>query len=164
MKPVTEPGRVRRAGSGDAVTLALLDGLVNPSPWTVAQFEEACADEVNSTESTLLVEEDGRVLGFVVYSRVLDEACIHNIAVHPGQQRLGLGRTLLSSALDELQRNGASRCYLEVRASNAAACALYQEFSFQRDGLRKGYYAAPDGREDAVLMSRPLRGVADECT
>ena len=147
---------MRRADPQDALALAVLDGLVNPSPWTVAQFEDACANEVDSTEYTLLVEEAGLVLGFVVYSRVLDEACIHNIAVHPGQQRRGHGRVLLSSALGELRHQGVTRCYLEVRASNAAACALYQKFSFQRDGLRKNYYVAPEGREDAVLMSRPL--------
>ncbi len=156
MKLVKKPRRMRRADPEDALALAVLDGLVNPSPWTVAQFEDACANEVDSTEYTLLVEEAGLVLGFVVYSRVLDEACIHNIAVHPGQQRRGHGRALLSSALGELRRQGATRCYLEVRASNAAACALYQAFSFQRDGLRKDYYAAPEGREDAVLMSRAL--------
>jgi ribosomal-protein-alanine N-acetyltransferase len=138
------------------VALALLDGLVNPSPWTVAQFEQACTDEVDSTEHALLVEEAGQVVGFVVFNRVLDEACIHNIAVHPGQQRRGHGRALLNCTLDELLRSGVNRCYLEVRASNAAALALYREFSFQRDGLRKGYYVAGDGREDAVLMSRSL--------
>ena len=156
MRVVTEDRRVRLASPADAVVLAELDRLVNRSPWTLAQFELACADGVNSTEHTLLAEEGGRVLGFVVYTLVLDEACIHSIAVQPRQQGRGHGRFLLRSALAAAKRDGAGRCYLEVRASNAAARALYEKFSFQYDGLRKGYYSARDGREDAVLMSRQL--------
>jgi ribosomal-protein-alanine N-acetyltransferase len=153
---VTEAAQVRPAEPADAAALAVLDGLVNLSPWTLAQLEAACAKGTNSTERTLLVEQAGQVLGFVIYTQVLDEACIHNIAVQPSQQGRGHGRSLLCSALAAVQRDGASRCYLEVRASNAAARALYEKFSFQCDGLRRDYYAAPDGREDAVLMSRSL--------
>lgn len=156
MSGVTEALRVRSASPADAVALAALDRLVNRSPWSLAQFELACAEGVNSTEHTLLAEEAGQVLGFVVYTLVLDEACIHSIAVQPAQQGRGHGRFLLRSALAAAQRDGAGRCYLEVRASNATARSLYEKFSFQCDGLRKGYYATPEGREDAVLMSRQL--------
>lgn len=146
---------IRRAGPEDAEALAALDALVNPSPWTPAQFLDACAGG-DSTEVALVLEESGQVIGFVVYSRVLDDGSIHSMAVHPRWQRRGRGSTLLSEALARLRADGASRCQLELRASNAAARALYEALGFVPDGVRRNYYPQAVGREDALLMSRSL--------
>lgn len=147
----------RPASPGDAPALAALDSLVNPGPWSESQFSEACAPRAEAgTERALVICTDARVLGFVVYSRVLDEACIHNIAVHPSLQGCGMGRSLLGAALRQSRCEGATRCYLEVRASNVAARGLYEKLGFLVDGVRKNYYATPAGREDALLMSLPL--------
>lgn len=146
---------VRPAQIADAVALAALDKRVNPSPWSEKQFAEACAGERNR-ERILMVGSGGQMQGFVVYSHVLDEASIHNIAVNPGLQRSGLGELLLSTALTRVHDAGACRCFLELRASNEAAHRLYRKLGFQSDGLRKGYYRAASGREDAVLMSLAL--------
>lgn len=146
---------VRCAGPEDLEALAELDSLVNPSPWTPTQFRDACAGG-GSPEVALVLEDAGQVAGFVVYSRVLDEGSIHNVAVHPRLQRQGRGAILLSAALERLRAEGARRCQLELRASNAAARALYQAFGFVPDGERRNYYPRAGGREDALLMSRPL--------
>jgi ribosomal-protein-alanine N-acetyltransferase len=145
----------RLAEITDAVALAALDKRVNPSPWSEKQFSEACADE-QSGERVLLLGSGARVQGFVVYSQVLDEASIHNIAVDPGLWGNGLGQLLLAAALGRVRDAGAQRCFLELRASNEAAHGLYRKLGFQPDGLRKGYYATAGGREDAVLMSLAL--------
>ena len=150
------PGVVGKAQPGDAAALALLDKLVNPSPWTENQFADACAAMADGAHSALVVRDDETLLGFVVYSRVLDEASIHNIAVHPTAQGGGLGQALLSTALAEAGRGGARSCYLEVRASNAAARRLYDKLGFQLDGVRRNYYSTAVGREDALLMSLQL--------
>jgi ribosomal-protein-alanine N-acetyltransferase len=147
---------VRPAVTGDSPALAELDHRVNPSPWSQAQFAELCVPAPERHEWMLVAERDGRLRGFVVYSLVLDEACIHNIAVDPEAQRGGLGGLLLAAALRQLRTDGACSCYLEVRASNTAAQALYEKHGFTRAGLRRNYYPAAAGREDAVLMSRPL--------
>jgi ribosomal-protein-alanine N-acetyltransferase len=147
---------VRLAEIADATALAALDKRVNPSPWSAKQFCEACAGE-QSRERVLLLGSGARIKGFVVYSQVLDEASIHNIAVDPGLRGRGLGELLLSTALARVRDVGARRCFLELRASNEAAHRLYRKLGFQPDGLRKGYYAATAcGREDAVLMSMVL--------
>jgi ribosomal-protein-alanine N-acetyltransferase len=147
----------RPASPGDALALAALDSLVNPSPWSASQFSEACAPQAEAgTERALVICTDARALGFVVYSRVLDEACIHNIAVHPSRQGCGMGRSLLGAALRRAVGDGANRCYLEVRASNRAARGLYEKLGFRREGVRKNYYTTATGREDALLMSLPL--------
>ncbi len=153
----TRSGQLRPAAPGDGLALAALDRLVNPSPWSEDQFSEACAPRAEAgTERALVIFADAQALGFVVYSRVLDEACIHNIAVHPARQGCGLGRSLLDAALRRAAGEGATRCYLEVRASNKAARGLYEKHGFRLDGLRKNYYTTASGREDALLMSLPL--------
>ena len=137
-------------------SLAAIDAAVNPSPWHPGQFEAACGGIEDKAESALVVEEEGRVCGFIIFSCVLDQACIHNIAVQPALQGRGLGRALVVAALNEMKRAGAACCLLEVRASNQAARGLYAALRFQLDGVRKNYYPAPGGREDALLMSRQL--------
>ena len=156
MTEAGEASGVRQAAPADAAGLAILDSLVNPSPWSATQFAAACNGSPESAEHALVVEGEGQLLGFVIFSRVLDEACIHNIAVLPSRQGAGLGALLLESALARAAAAGATRCYLEVRASNLAARGLYQKFAFVPDGVRRGYYPAAAGREDALLMSRQL--------
>ena len=151
---------VRSAVSGDATALAALDCLVNTSGWTIDQFADACSAESQSAERALVVDFNGRPSGFVVYSRVLDEVCIHNIAVHPALQCSGFGQLLLAAMLAQARDGGAAYCYLEVRESNLPARRLYERLGFNRDGVRKNYYPTATGREDAVLMSRVLTGRA----
>jgi ribosomal-protein-alanine N-acetyltransferase len=147
---------VRLARTDDAELLVEIDGLVNASPWSPAQFEVACASAMEASESVLVLEHGGRVCGFIIFSRVLDEVCIHNLAVHPAQQGEGFGRKLVVAALELAKQQGAGRCLLEVRASNTAARGLYEALYFHLDGVRKNYYRAATGREDALLMSRQL--------
>ncbi len=150
------PGNVRPARSDDVEFLVEIDGLVNASPWNSEQFAAACNGAMKSTESALVLEHSSRVYGFIIFSGVLDEACIHNLAVHPALQGGGCGRSLVTAALEVMKQGGATRCLLEVRESNAAACGLYGALCFQLDGIRKNYYPAQSGREDALLMSRQL--------
>ena len=154
---------VRPASPVDASGLAAIDTRVNISPWTETQFAAACAGGEGNHAWALVVEEDGRLEGFVVVSQVLDEATLLSIAIAPPQQRRGLGRLLLSAALARAQRDGAQRCLLEVRETNVAARRLYTENGFALDGVRKNYYPCEGGREDAVLMSKELKGTANEC-
>jgi len=146
---------VRQARCADAAALAALDVQVSASPWSEQQFLSACVND-QGRETVLLIDTGPRVQGFVVYSQVLDEVSIHNIAVDPGLQGKGLGEFLLSTALTRARERGASRCLLELRVSNEVARGLYRKFGFVQDGLRKGYYPTASGREDAVLMSLVL--------
>jgi ribosomal-protein-alanine N-acetyltransferase len=91
-----------------------------------------------------------RVLGFVAASVVFDELHINNIATHPDYRRIGIGRLLLSTALEEGRLRGAKVCVLEVRASNAVAQALYATLGFRTARRRRDYYRAPV--EDALEM------------
>ncbi|VDZ96197.1 ribosomal-protein-alanine acetyltransferase [Salmonella enterica subsp. enterica] len=69
---------------------------------------------------------------FAITQVVLDEATLFNIAVDPDFQRRGLGRMLLEHLIDELEKRGVVTLWLEVRASNAAAIALYESLGLTR--------------------------------
>lgn len=147
---------IRLAQPDDVSCLVIIDALVNPSPWRAGQFAQACGAPGENTERGLVLEVDALVCGFIIFSQVLDEACIHNVAVHPEQQGRGLGRALVAAGLAMMGSSDARCCLLEVRASNAAARGLYEALGFRLDGVRKNYYPASGGREDALLMSRQL--------
>jgi ribosomal-protein-alanine N-acetyltransferase len=90
------------------------------------------------------------IVGMIVVWKIMDEAHVATIAVHPDYRGRGIGRKLLAVALREAIENGAVEAMLEVRANNLAAQALYRDFGFEIVGRRSRYYA--DNKEDAVLM------------
>lgn len=103
--------------------------------------------------AAVVATEKGRLAGFAVARQVApDEYEILNLAVDPAVRRRGLGRTLLATLL----RLPGRTLYLEVRASNAPARALYASAGFVESGVRKGYYPGlpqPDSPpEDAIVM------------
>ena len=139
----------------DLGALSAIDTLASAYPWTEQQLLPACKGG-EGHEQSLVIGDDNLLAGFVVYQTVLDEGSIHNIAVHPAHQRRGLARALVLAALDAMEKQCVTRVWLEVRESNDAARALYSALNFQLDGKRKNYYRSADGRENALLMSKPL--------
>ncbi|MBI2402760.1 MAG: ribosomal protein S18-alanine N-acetyltransferase [Gemmatimonadetes bacterium] len=143
------PYRIRLAEPADLPQLAQIERSVFTDPWPEAGFRELLGPftrvAVTGTET---------IAGYLVARRVLDEAEILNLAVHPGHLRRGLGTELVRDLLADLARAGARRVFLEVRASNLGAQALYRRLGFQSMGRRLGYYSNP--REDALILSREL--------
>lgn len=95
------------------------------------------------------------VVGYLLAWKVVDELQLLNVAVAPSHRRRGVGRALVVELLARGRAEAIARVLLEVRASNAAALALYGSLGFVRFNLRAGYYA--DG-EDAIEMERVLAG------
>ncbi len=118
------------------------------SPWSLKQFQQSLDD------SEVLLSA-GKIIGFSVVASILNEAEIHNVAVHPDHQGLGLGSVLLDHVITHLPA-ATTQLYLEVRASNFRAIRLYLQKDFIQVGERRDYYKTEYGREDALLMSRPI--------
>ena len=91
-----------------------------------------------------------RVVGFAAFHRLLDEVELRNMAVDPDYRRQGIGRSLLLAGRDRMMAAGVRRVYLEVRASNNAAQALYASLGFAVGYTRKSYYQDPP--EDALVL------------
>jgi [ribosomal protein S18]-alanine N-acetyltransferase len=121
-----------------------------PPPWSAADFAGFLSDPL----AFLLVEGDA---GFLLGRAVAGEAELLTLAVAPDARRRGLGRKLLARFLYQARLRGADDAFLEVSAENPPAIALYESAGFVRAGLRRGYYADPDGRRiDAMVLSRAL--------
>ena len=78
-----------------------------------------------------------------------------NLCVDPTAQRLGAGRKMLEHMIKRV-RSKAETVFLEVRPSNIKAIRLYNSLGFNEIGIRKGYYPAKNGREDAVMLALEL--------
>jgi ribosomal-protein-alanine N-acetyltransferase len=122
-------------------------------PWTQDMFERELG---RGTLSELLVAralEGGTpppLVGYLCAWVVTDELHINNLAVDPRWRRRGVAATLLRAALDRGRARQTRRAFLEVRASNLGAQALYEKLGFAPTGIRKRYYTHPI--EDAVIM------------
>ena len=103
----------------------------------------------------LVAEEAGEILGYLGMRTVLDEGHIQNIATLPSARRRGVASALLDTLFDFGKSYRLAVYYLEVRASNLAAQALYSKYGFVETGRRKAYYVAPV--EDAILMTRTVK-------
>jgi ribosomal-protein-alanine N-acetyltransferase len=110
----------------------------------------------------IVVETAAGVSGYGVLSSGACEAHVLNICVARPWRGRGIGRALLCVLLDEARRGGNEVAFLEVRPSNLKAIALYESMGFLRIGLRRGYYQAIGGREDAYVYRLDLRPLPDD--
>ena len=154
---------LREIRMADVDALFVIEQSATSYPWSRQQFADGLfANGAPASEFGWCLEIDSSVVGFAIFNAVLDEATLLNTAVAPIYRRRGFARELLAHALRELPARGIVRCLLEVRVGNAGAIALYQRLGFITDGIRRNYYPANkitpahNGREDALLMSRPL--------
>lgn len=96
----------------------------------------------------------GQVKGFIASRLIASEVHVNNVAVRAEDRRQGIGQALLWRVIEEGRRQRVQAAFLEVRASNRIAQALYERCGFRRQGVRRNYYSDPT--EDAFVMSRPI--------
>jgi len=145
------PCRLRPATPADATPIARLERAVFSDPWSTESIRETIGMPWIFTHVAEDVE--GAIVGYVFCREVAGESEILNLAVDPESRRGGVGRQLLTAALDWLVVRGAQETFLEVRESNVAAIKLYEGAGFRAVGRRPDYYQRPV--EDAILYRRP---------
>ena len=139
---------IRAMQIDDLADVLAIEQATSQSPWSELQFEQSMHD-------TVVLICDTRLVGFLVLGSVLDQAEVHNLAIHPQHQGEGLGSALLDHGIDSLAPE-ITVLHLEVRVSNFRAIRLYQQRGFVEVGERRDYYKTEYGRENALLMSRSL--------
>ena len=144
-----EADRYQPMTPADLDEVVRAEAQIYPYPWTLGNF----ADSLRSGYSSWVLRDAGHVLqAYGIIMLALDEAHLLNLSVARECQRQGLGWRTLDWLADVARGYGARTMLLEVRPSNPAAIRLYDRYGFQRIGVRRGYYPALDGREDAVVM------------
>lgn len=138
--------------AADLATAFKIEQASHAFPWSEATFASNQGDRYLNLK---VIAED-QMAGFAITQVVLDEATLFNIAIHPLWQRRGMGRLLLMELIEQLTARNVVTLWLEVRASNLAALALYDDFGFNQVTVRRHYYPLANGREDAIVMALPL--------
>lgn len=149
------PGaQLRPAAECDCAALAALARSAHSHPWTERQY----LDSIRAGHQCwLLTMPDGTAVACCVLMPLPDAFEVLDVAVSPQWRRRGIARALLEAIFEGLPES-TETVLLEVRTGNTGARALYRSLGFREDGLRRNYYPAANGtREDAVLMSLPLR-------
>jgi len=129
-------------------------------PWTRGIFQDC----LRVGYGCWVYESQQTLRGYAVMSFGAGEAHLLNLCVGPEWQGAGIGRKLLCHVLTQAERLAATEIFLEVRPSNAPALRLYRELAFREIGRRRGYYPAHDGREDALVLARPIGLPPDAAT
>lgn len=152
--------RLRDMEAGDLDDVAGIESAAYAFPWSMGIF----CDCLRVGYVCRVLELEGRVIGYGILSLLADESHVLNLCISPDYRRMGFGRQLLRHLLEVSVSHDVSNVLLEVRPSNESALRLYRAHGFEQIGLRRDYYRAPDGREDAlVLRSRLDRSALLPC-
>lgn len=147
---------LRAMTEADVDAVVALEHDSYPFPWSEGIFRDC----LRVGYVCRVVELGHELIGYGVMSHGAGEAHILNLCVRAAMRERGIGRTLLRQLLDSAVDAGMDEAFLEVRPSNLAAIRLYQSLGFEPVGVRRGYYQAVGGREDATVLRLDLRSLS----
>ena len=136
----------------DLAQVMKIESAIYTHPWTHGNF----ADSIRAGYACRTWRLEGELVGYFVVMAAAGEAHLLNLSIAARHQRSGHGRALLAEAAALARSLGAMSLFLEVRPSNIAAQSLYTRFGFRKVAVRRGYYPANPGREDALVLSLDL--------
>jgi len=142
----------RPMSESDVDAVLAIEQRAYPFPWTRGNFKDCLAAGYRCE----VAEQDGNLVAYSVLSSGAGEGHVLNCCVAPAHQGRGIGRELMRRMMADAKAFGIATLFLEVRPSNRRAIDLYEHLGFEAIGLRRGYYPAADGREDALVMRREL--------
>jgi len=140
--------QIRLAERRDISDLHTIEKIQFSEPWTRGML----LDEVTNidTRRYTVVEDDGKILGYLGVMFVIDELHINTIGVLPDYEGKGIGTALMDDAWRDAKERGIQRATLEVAVSNKRAQDLYYRYGFKPVGIRKNYYDKIN--EDALVL------------
>ncbi|MBI2994313.1 MAG: ribosomal protein S18-alanine N-acetyltransferase [Gammaproteobacteria bacterium] len=150
LKPV--PARCRPMVLPDLRQVLEIETAAYEFPWSHGIFQDC----LRVGYCCWVLERQYAVIGYCVMSVGAGECHILNLCIRPELHNLGFGRMLLDHLLDVARNHHADSAFLEVRPSNEIAKRLYLGAGFDEVGMRRNYYPAQRGREDAIIMARSL--------
>jgi [ribosomal protein S18]-alanine N-acetyltransferase len=149
LKPVPEFRPMQQA---DVDSVMEIERCAYDFPWTTGIFRDC----LRVGYCCWLLSQLSDIDAYSVMTVGAGEAHILNLCVRPDMQGRGLGRAMLDHLLDLASDHRADTVFLEVRPSNGAAINLYETMGFNCVGVRRNYYPAVRGREDALILAKTL--------
>jgi [ribosomal protein S18]-alanine N-acetyltransferase len=121
-------------------------------PWTLGNFR----DSLRAGYACWVYRDGKRLIGYAVLLLAAGEGHLLNLSVAAHAQRRGHGRNLLHNVVQVARDHKAKVLFLEVRPTNQVGQRLYTGYGFRQIGVRRGYYPARKGREDALVLALDL--------
>jgi [ribosomal protein S18]-alanine N-acetyltransferase len=143
---------IRPMREADLVYVERIEQASYRFPWTEGIFHDC----LRVGYTCVVAEIDFLLVGYGVLSSAAGEAHLLNLCVAENFRCRGLGRRVLQELLRRARDAGARVVFLEARPSNTGALRLYHALGFVQIGMRRGYYQAVDGREDAIVLRLSL--------
>ena len=138
----------------DLLQVVALENRSFTDPWSPQALEQELVSD--RLRLPLVAEAAGKVVGYLMAWKIVDQLHVVNLAADPDFRRRGVGTALLRAAAGQASGMGLVEITLEVRESNREARAFYLGHGFAATGLRRGYYA--NHGEDAVIMTHRVSG------
>lgn len=148
LSPVIRPMR-----ETDLLAVMAIERASYEFPWTTVIFRDC----VRAGYECHVYDSQQGLLGYGIMSLAAGECHLLNICIHPDYRGQRLGSQLIEALLERAQTQRARVALLEVRVSNDVAHRLYMRLGFSEIGLRKNYYPARRGREDALVLAKDLQ-------
>ena len=142
--------KIQIASLSELPELYKLERLCHQHPWTLGILKDCL--QVGYLCHSFYTGQCEHPIGFTINQIILDECHLLNICIHPKFQGEGYAKAALQWLIELLREKDIQRIFLEVRASNTKAIGLYEKIGFHQVGLRKDYYPAEHGREDALVL------------
>ena len=151
--------RFRKMVKADLPVITKIESDCQSHPWTLLQFLDGFNAGHEGWVACKDCEHRELIVGFAIFSSVLDESTLLNICVRPAFQKQGYGRAILDRLLEQARSENIESIFLEVRISNSSAIRLYESIGFEKIAERRDYYPAIIGREDGLVYS--LKSIPD---
>jgi len=143
---------IRAMSDADITGVMKIESRAYAFPWTAGIFRDC----IGAGYCCHVVERNAEIIAYAVMSVAAGESHILNVCVSPDLRGEGYGYALIDKLFALARQLDADMMFLEVRPSNAAARRLYDKLGFNEIGVRRDYYPADHGREDALILAKQL--------
>ena len=140
---------IRPMAESDVADIMKIEKRAYNFPWTATIFRDC----LRVGYCCWVLERNNELAAYSVMSVAVGESHLLNITVNPDYHSQGLGRQFMQHMLEVAIEHDANMTFLEVRPSNFAAIKLYLDLGFDEIGVRRNYYPAKIGREDALILA-----------
>ncbi|AOT10129.1 ribosomal-protein-alanine N-acetyltransferase RimI [Pseudoalteromonas luteoviolacea] len=125
-----------------------IENACHSHPWS----EKTLSSCIGGRYFNVCRDSEAGLIGYFIAERAGPDYTLMNICVHPHHQGKGIATELMHALIKQCVDEQAENLFLEVRASNQSAIALYDKVGLSVMGRRKNYYPTETGKEDAILM------------
>lgn len=143
---------IRPMTESDVRSVIVIERASYQFPWSEGIFRDC----LRVSYLCRVAASGGEIVGYGIMSTGAGEAHVLNLCVHAPFRNRGVGGRFLEHLIEHARRERVREIFLEVRPSNTAAIRLYHSLGFRQVGIRRGYYQAAGGREDAAVLKRVL--------